>query len=202
MLTRTSLVTLCTTALAEPDTKSAAPDTSATPRCVQAGDRELPAVVAAAVLMTADYAGPGRAECGAPVVSGCLPQHLCHFDGMVWHDTWTSDGTGVWMMPCGGTRATVRFASPPGFQDLYGATALLVADLRPRIREMVLLAHPSLEFGDVVEDHVVGPLLAEFGGRFSTLVAEVWHELREGARTAHDRMVLATERGKLAAADR
>lgn len=67
---------------------------------------------------------------------------------------------------------------------------------------MILLAHPSLEFGDVVEDHVVGPLLAEFGGRFGALVAEVWRELQETAGTAHGRMILATERGMLEAADR
>lgn len=54
----------------------------------------------------------------------------------------------------------------------------------------------------VVDDHVVAPLLTELGGRFSALVAEVWHELRESARTAHGRMTLATERGVLEAADR
>lgn len=184
---------------AKPAPMSDGPDGSAMPGCAPVGQRELPAIVAAAVLMTIDAAGPTRG--GAPGVSGCLPEHLCEFDGTVWHDTWTSDGTGVWMTPVGGG-AAVRFTPPPGFAELCRAIELLVVDLRPRIRGMILLAHPSLEFGDVVEDHVAGPLLAEFGGRFSALVAEVWCELQKTARTAHGRMTLATERGMLEAADR
>ena len=199
MLTDHPLIGLQPTGTARPVSISIDPNAIVLPSCSQLGHRELPPIVAAAVLLTIDYAGPTKS--GAPGVSGCLPEHLCVFDGIVWHDTWTSDGNGIWMTPVGGGGA-VRFASHPGFEELCRATGMLVAALGPRIREMVLLAHPSMEVGEVVEDHIVAPLLAEFGGRFSALVVEVWCDIREAAQTAHGRMVLTAERGMIEAADR
>lgn len=198
MLTDHPLIGLQPTGTARPVSFSSHPNAIVLPSSSQVGHRELPPIVAAAVLLTIDYAGPTKS--GALGVSGCLPEHLRVFDGIVWHDTWTSDGNGIWMTPVGGGGA-VRFAYHPGFEELCRATGMLVAALRPRIREMVLLAHPSLEVGEVVEDHIVGPLLAELGGRFSALVVEVWCDIRQAAQTAHGRMALATERGMLEAAD-
>lgn len=153
---------------------------------------ELPVIVAASVLLTIDYAGAETTGCNAPRVSGLLPEHLCHFGGVAWHDTWTSDGSGILMTPVAG--AEVRFESPPGFHELRHAIGLLADELRLKVRQMLLLAHPSMEFGIVVEDDLVAPLLREFGGRFGVLVAEVWYDLREAARTAHGRVALAAER--------
>lgn len=62
-------------------------------------------------------------------------------------------------------------ASPVGWKTalLFGArfcgvgsaTALLDAELEPEIRRM---AHPTLDFGMVVNNRVAAPLLVEFGG--------------------------------------
>lgn len=75
--------------------------------------RELPASVAAAMLMTMDYAGAEQPGTGPTCISGRLPAHLCRIDGRDWHDDWTGTADGIWMTPIGGAR--VRFAPPSGF---------------------------------------------------------------------------------------
>lgn len=85
MLTDDPLIGLQPMGTAGPVSISIDPNAIVLPSCSQLGHRELPPIVAAAVLLTIDYTGPTKS--GAPGVSGCLPEHLWVFDGIVWHDT-------------------------------------------------------------------------------------------------------------------
>lgn len=159
-------------------------------RIDHAGQRQLPESVAAAVLMTMDY--PGRARLGAQsAVAGCLPPHLCRFDGTVWRDDWLATREAIRMTPVGG--AAVFFAPPAGFREMFDAILRLAAELRQEVRRTVLLAHPDLEQGPVVDDSIAVDCLGGVQGRFSALVAEVWLELCEAASTAHGRLSLLNE---------
>lgn len=154
------------------------------------GRRELPASMAAAVLMTMDYAGsvwPGD-RCA---VVGRLPPRHCHFDGTLWHEDWSGTDHAIRVTPIGG--APVCFVRPSGYHESFDAIMLLARELRPEVRRVILSVHPTLALGPVVADDVAAACLGGLQGRYSAFVAEVWEELRAAASTAHGRLALITE---------
>lgn len=156
-----------------------------------AGRRELPASVAAAILLSMDYAGAARPG-DRYTVWGCLPPHLCFFEGTPWCEDWSGTRDAIQLTTTGGTTAV--FVPPPGFREMFDATMLLAGELRLEVRRAILATHPTVELGPVVDDTGAAVRFIGTEGRYGLLVAEVWHDLREIASTAHGRLALISER--------
>lgn len=151
---------------------------------------QLPPLVAAAILMTADYAAPpdGAVE-GSLHVAGWLPKVLRCFGGRRWCGDWTGDRASIWLTPLAGER--VRYDPPPGYVEMVGAIDDLASELRGRLREAIL--SEAFIAGQVAGDADGAGVIADYGGRFAELVTEVLVSLREEMDTAHGRLCLLSE---------
>jgi hypothetical protein len=151
---------------------------------------QLPPLVAAAILMTADYAAPpGGAVEGSPHVAGWLPETLRCFGSRRWCGDWTGDRANIWLTPMEGER--VRYAPPPGYVEMVDAIGTLASELRGMIRKAVL--SEAFIAGQATGEADGAEVITDYGGRFRELLMEVLIGLREEMDTAHGRLDLLSE---------
>jgi hypothetical protein len=150
----------------------------------------LPPLVAAAILMTVDYAVPpdGAVE-GSLQVAGRLPESLRGFGGRYWCGDWTGDRASVWLTPMEGER--VRYDPPPGYAEVVDAIGRLAAELGEKIRKAIL--SQAFIAGQVAGEAEGAEVITEYGGQFGELLTEVLIDLRDEADTAHGRLHLLSE---------